>query len=87
MAKKSLELQQSGDSYVMTQTIAWCTSNGFAVRRVSRYQIKVGPWNCWPDTGGFNRDDMPARQEGVAEFLAALTKWQEAQATIFKTAK
>jgi hypothetical protein len=67
MKKPSMALRQPDDSEEMTNAIAWLVAQGLPVRRVSIHQVKVGPWNLYPDRGSFNRDDMPAKREGGFE--------------------
>lgn len=74
--KKSMDLRQSGDSRQMSSAIAWCSAQGLPVRRVSMYQLKVGPWNLYPDRGSFNRDDLPKKQTGgFPAFQTAVRDW------------
>lgn len=81
MAKVKRPLISHGDSAVMRRVIAWCSAHGLDVRRMSPSQIKVGPLNCWPDTGAWNRDDDPKRKPGgIPAFITAVEAWMTAQA-------
>lgn len=74
--KQTMALRQSGDSSLMMNAIAWCSAQGLPVRRVSPHQIKVGPWNFYPNRGSFNRDDLPEKQlGGFPAFQAAVRAW------------
>lgn len=76
MAKPTMLLQQPGDTQKMGNAIAWCAAQGMTVRRVSQHQIKIGPWNFYPDKGTFNRDDLPRKQVGgFPAFQAAISAW------------
>ncbi|MDB5583367.1 MAG: hypothetical protein JWR80_8543 [Bradyrhizobium sp.] len=76
MPKIKRALTSSTDSITMRNAIAWCAAQGLNVRRTSDIQIKVGPYNCWPDAGTWNRDDDPkAKKGGVTAFKVAIENW------------
>lgn len=83
MAKVKRPLTSTDDSAVMRRVIGWCSAQGLTVRRTSPSQIKVGPLNCWPDSGAWNRDDDPKRKPGgIPAFLMAVEAWMATQALV-----
>lgn len=83
MAKQKRPLTSEDDTIAMRRVIGWCAAQGADVRRTSPNQIKVGPLNCWPDAGAWNRDDDPKRKAGgVPAFMAAVEAWMSAQSQI-----
>jgi hypothetical protein len=83
VAKARRPLTTDDDTIAMRRVIAWCAANGADVRRTSPNQIKVGPLNCWPDSGAWNRDDDPKRKGGgVPAFMAAVQTWMVDQSLV-----
>ncbi|TPG56352.1 hypothetical protein [Sphingomonas glacialis] len=83
MAKVKRPLISEGDSAVMRRVIGWCSAQGLDVRRTSPSQIKVGPLNCWPDKGAWNRDDDPkGKKGGIPAFMTAVEEWMATQALV-----
>lgn len=54
---------------------AWCSDHGLTVRRTSGLQLKVGPFNVWPDAGTWNRDDDLKRKSDIRLFREAVEQW------------
>lgn len=78
--KQQLPLTNPNDSYAFRSAIAWCSKQGLPARRVSPYQLKVGPFNFYPDRGTFNRDDIQPKQTGGFEaFSEAVGIWRRSE--------
>ena len=71
--KRSIPLADAPDA--MRRLVAWCSAQGVNVRRTSKIQIKVGPFNCWPEAETWNRDDDQRRKHGLNDFKAAGEQW------------
>ena len=83
--KTGLPLRNKDDSHAMRNAIAWCAAQGLPVRRVSPHQIKVGPYNFYPNPGTFNRDDIQQKQTGGFEsFRLAVAKWWKAESEKYR---
>lgn len=53
----------------------WCLQHGLTARRTSEIQIKIGPFNVWPDAGTWNRDDDLKRKRHIRLFKEAAERW------------
>lgn len=72
--KKLLELRQPGDSARWVETANWVEADNVPAERRTRYQLKVGPWSFYPDTGTFNRDEEPSEPERGLEAFKKLVE-------------
>ncbi len=57
------------------EALATLRANGVKARQTSPYQIKVGTWNFWPDTGTITRDGERGKRKerGLEDLLALVT--------------
>jgi hypothetical protein len=72
MAKIRKPLRQPMDSAKMQQAIDWLEEQGYPVSRPTEWQLKIGPFNFYPDKGTILRDGD--RQPHSGRGLAALEK-------------
>lgn len=79
MAKKRrLALRQRYDGYKIRAVIDWCEASGLPVERCTYHQLRIGPWNYWPETGVFRFEAEPASpMKGFDAFKTALSAWIE----------
>ncbi len=79
--KRPMPLHQPGDSPRMQAALAWCLAEGLAVKRLTKFQIQVGPLSFYPDKGTFNLDGNPKdKARGLKAFKAAVEAWQKDEA-------
>lgn len=71
--RRSLPLDDASPQ--MKTLAAWCIDHGLNVRRTSSLQLKIGPFNVWPDAGTWNRDDDLKRKSGLRLFREAVERW------------
>jgi hypothetical protein len=64
----------------MTEALAWLDAHGIRVTRPTAWQLKIGPYNYYPDKGTIHRDGdrqphpergLPALQQLLHPFLEA----------------
>lgn len=73
--KKHIPLDQPDDHPVMRETVAWCRANKIYLRRPTRFQLKVGSINFWPEKGTIYVDELGTlSQKGLPIFKALLGK-------------
>ncbi|AYJ86902.1 hypothetical protein D3Y57_14335 [Sphingomonas paeninsulae] len=75
--KPPMDLHQPNDSVKMDREIALLVSNKLIVLRKSAYQIKVGPFNRYPDSDSWNSDMDTKKKKHFNEFLAAVLDWDK----------
>ena len=62
----------------IAEVTRWATSAGIFIRRCSRHQLKIGPFNYWPKRQKFNSDELPSqRHQGFENFQQAVLAWIE----------
>ena len=71
--RRSLSLDDATPQ--MKEVVRWCHLHGLTARRTSAIQIKVGPFNAWPDAGTWNRDDDLKRKTTIRDFKSAVERW------------
>jgi len=68
--KAKLQLKQTTDTPEMRGAISELEEKGVKLVRTSRFQLKVGPFNFWPDSGTITRDGHPPlAKRGLEAFL------------------
>lgn len=66
-------LHKPDDSIQMQRAIKRLVSNGYDVLRKSPHQLKVGPFNFYPDRGTITQDGAKRiEQKGIEHFITRL---------------
>lgn len=69
------------DTPAMTAAIRWCLDQNLPVIRCSRFHLKVGKLNFWPDKGSISLDgNYRHPQKGLAAFQALILARRQALA-------
>lgn len=83
MKKPKLELRQKNDSQDMSEAIKTLSEKGYKIVRKTPYQLKIGPFNFWPDTGRIHIDGKSKMtKRGLEDFIDLLPAPQTRPATI-----
>jgi hypothetical protein len=70
-----LPLNLAGDGPEMREAIAALIDLGVRVQRTSKFQLKVGPINFWPNRGTITIDGKPPlKEKGLDEFLTKIPR-------------
>lgn len=57
---KTAPLKQEGDGPAITIAIDWCIAQGLGPVRPTKYQLKIGTLNYYPDSGTIQHDGEKA---------------------------
>ncbi|AZO33554.1 MAG: hypothetical protein EOS54_04000 [Mesorhizobium sp.] len=72
-------LHRPDDSNQMQRAIKRLVSNGYGVSRKSPHQLKVGPYNFYPDRGTITQDgEKRIELKGIDHFIALLEECKAA---------
>ncbi|ARR52351.1 hypothetical protein HY78_02195 [Rhizorhabdus wittichii DC-6] len=58
------DLRQPDDTPQFRAAIDWLDNQGFKATRPSPHQLKIGPFNFYPNKGSWNSDFDPKRKTG-----------------------
>lgn len=79
--KERLALRQPSDGRRMRAAIDWCEKSRLPVERCTLHQLRVGPWNYWPEAGSISHDGQPALPaKGLDAFRSIIERWLQHEA-------
>lgn len=76
MSKTLKPLRYPGDSPKMNEAINWLEKHGYSVSRPTKWQLKIGPFNFYPDKGTIHQDrnHQPHPDRGLAALQRLLPR-------------